>query len=140
MKKKGHAESSVMELFTVSVDKVTELSGTRSVIGERVEENGLTVLPVSKLSIGFAGGGADIVKGRKQNTPAGTGAKVSLDPVAMLVIDQEGGVRLLSVPKQEPPSHAAETVNAVAEQVRGFLSDMAAKKEAKKREKEEGKG
>ncbi len=135
MKKEQQQSRAMTELFTVSVDKVAELSGTRSVVGEKVEENGVTVLPVSKLSIGFAGGGADVHKGRKNNQPAGTGAKVSMDPVAMLVIDGEGGVRLLSVPKQEAPSHTTETVQAVAEQIREFLDDRAAKKEAKKQEK-----
>lgn len=115
--KKQQTPSPMIELFSLTADKVVALANANSVLGERVSENGVTVIPVSKLSVGFAGGGADVEKGRnKRNAPAGTGAKVSLDPVSFLVIDGKD-VRLLAVPGQEKPSKVMETVTAVAKQL-----------------------
>ena len=92
----------LMEVLSFTADKTMELANANSVIGERIEVDGITVIPVSKVSAGFAGGGADIRnadKKRSQN-PAGAGAKVSVTPMTFLVI-KEGDARLISVKAQE---------------------------------------
>ena len=120
--------SSVFDLFSLTADKVIELADANSVLGERIDENGVTVIPVSKLSVGFAGGGSDIENGRnKHNAPAGAGAKVSLDPVSFLVIDGKD-VRLLPVPGQEKPSKIGETVVSVAKQLKSMKKEKKDKK------------
>ena len=136
MKEKEISAHPVADLLSISAETVRELSAAGPLLGEGIEENGVHVFPVSRLSVGLAGGGADIVKGRKQSAPAGTGAKVSLDPVAVLVVGQDGEVSVRTIPKQEAPSHATETVEAVGDQIRRFLDDRAAKKGSGKSKEE----
>ena len=95
----------LMEVLSFTADKTMELANANSVMGERIEVDGITVIPVSKVSAGFAGGGADIRNADKKRTqnPAGAGAKVSVTPMTFLVI-KEGDARLISVNAQEGDS------------------------------------
>lgn len=93
------------ELMSMIADRTMELARQNSVLGEKIEENGLTIIPVSKLSVSFAGGGADMLDTQKSkhNLPSGGGAKVSLTPMSFLVIEN-GNARVISV---APPINTA---------------------------------
>ena len=115
-----------MEVLSFTAEKTMELANANSVMGERIEVDGITVIPVSKVSAGFAGGGADIrnaVKKRTQN-PAGAGAKVSVTPMTFLVI-KEGDARLITINAQEGGSEG--WISAVIEQFKNLI-----KKDSKK--------
>ena len=91
----------------LTVDKLLEVKKSVNTTSQAIELNGKTIIPVSKISVGFAGGGANISdknKGRSKN-PAGTGAGISQTPMAFLVIDGEN-VQILRVP---PESKSADT-------------------------------
>lgn len=82
------SKSSLLKVMEFTVDSVMALANANSVLGTPIEADGMTIFPVSRLSVGFAGGGADIddtAKRKKQN-PAGAGAKVSVTPLTFLVI------------------------------------------------------
>lgn len=84
-----------------TVDKLLEMKASTKVTSQPIEKDGVTVIPVSKISMGFAGGGADIsdtAKGKNKN-PAGAGAGISETPVTFLVLDGEK-VTLLKPPAQ----------------------------------------
>ncbi len=76
----------VKELLSFVTDKAMQLAKENAMLGEPIEKNGLTIIPVSQFSASFAGGGVDGASNTKQ-TPAGGGAKVSLVPMSFLVID-----------------------------------------------------
>ena len=93
------------------MQKLREMVDANTVIGDPIETpDGVTILPVSKIKIGYAGGGSDFAT---KNYPAnrdnafggGTGAGVTITPVAFLIIKGES-VRLL--PIAEPASGAVD--------------------------------
>lgn len=98
IKAKTTAAENLMNLMSFTADKALELADANSVLGERIEIDGMTIIPVSKVSAGFAGGGANIINAtaRKSNTPAGSGAKVTVTPISFLVI-HEGEIKVVAV-------------------------------------------
>ena len=98
--------------IALALDKLKEIIDTTSVLGERIVTDDMTIIPVSKVDVGFAGGGADMTDARhqKKNTPVGTGAKISMTPVTFLVLDKNGA-HLLNVSAK--PSTTEQIVNAV---------------------------
>jgi uncharacterized spore protein YtfJ len=106
----------VMNVLQFVAEQTMALSKQNSVLGTPIEKDGVTIIPVSKISVGFAGGGADLLdEGRKkQRHPAGGGAKVSITPMSFLVIEG-GDVRAVSVELPERTA-AAEIVDAVLDQ------------------------
>lgn len=128
---RSNGEGSLLKVLSFTADKTMQLADANSVLGDRIEADGMTIIPVSKLSVGFAGGGADVtdaVKKKKQN-PAGAGAKVTLTPMSFIVI-KDGEARLISVSGEKKPTGTSEIIAAVTEQI---YSAIKSAKESKKK-------
>ena len=55
------SENKVNNLLGVSMDKIKEMVDVNTVIGDPITApDGTTVIPVSRVSYGFAGGGSDL--------------------------------------------------------------------------------
>ena len=94
------------------------------------------MIPVSKLSFGFASGGSDFTtKNQKPATPTtfggGTGAGAKLEPLAFLVVKGDS-VRLLSVapPPATTVDRVIDMVPEVVDKVTGFIEKQQEKKAA----------
>lgn len=94
------AGGTLMEILSFTAEQTRSLADANGVLGEPLVIDGATVIPVSRVSAGFAGGGADIRNEKKSQTPAGVGARVTLTPVTFLVF-KDGQVRQISVSREE---------------------------------------
>jgi len=114
-------ESNLIKVLSYTLDSVQKLADANSVLGERIEVNGKTIIPVSKISVGFAGGGADLIDAnkKKKQTPAVSGGNVTVTPLTFLVIDEDG-VKTVNVKAEKKPSTAAEVVTAIMEQLKSM--------------------
>ena len=115
-------KGNLMNVLTFVADQTMALAKENSVLGERIEKDGVTVIPVSKLTVGFAGGGADVMDGdrKKHRHPAGGGANVALTPMSFLVIS-EGEVQVVSI-KGDPHSPKSEIIDAVIHAFKGLVN------------------
>ena len=86
-------------LMDVTLQRLREMADGNSVIGNPIHTaDGTIILPVSKVSYGFASGGSDVgSKATKDMFGGGSGAGVSVVPVAFLVVRPDGEVRLLQI-------------------------------------------
>ena len=89
------------ELMENTMSKIRELVDVNTIVGAPITTaDGITLIPVSKVSFGFAAGGSDFqTKNGRDGKPdpfgGGSGAGVKIEPVAFLII-RDGGVRVLS--------------------------------------------
>ena len=92
------AEHTIQGLMNVTMDKVRQMADANTIIGKPIKtEDGTTIIPVSRVTFGFASGGSDVApKAEKQMFGGGTGAGVSVTPVAFLVISG-GNVRTVQL-------------------------------------------
>ena len=83
------AEKSAGAILTSTIDKIRDLVDTSTIIGEPIyAEGGTTIIPVSKVTYGFASGGADFPsKSNKDLFGGGGGAGVTITPIAILVVN-----------------------------------------------------
>ena len=107
-----------------TIAKIREMVDSNSVIGQPITTpDGVTIIPVSKISVGVGGGGSDYVSkhANKQENPFGGGAGggVKVTPVAFLVV-KEGSVRVLPI-----PAPANTTADRIVEQVPDLLDNLA---------------
>lgn len=107
-----------------TIAKIREMVDVNSVIGTPITTpDGVTIIPVSKISVGVGGGGSDFVSKNpnKQDNPFGGGAGggVKVTPVAFLVV-KEGSVRVLPI-----PAPANTTADRIVEQVPDVLDKLA---------------
>ncbi len=107
-----------------TIAKIREMVDANTVIGTPITTpDGVTIIPVSKISVGVGGGGSDFVSKNvnKQENPFGGGAGggVKVSPVAFLVV-KEGSVRVLPI-----PAPANTTADRIVEQVPDVLDKLA---------------
>lgn len=122
---KKNAISAMME---ASMGKIREMVDSNTVVGEPiVTADGVTLIPVSRLSFGFGCGGGDYGK-QPDKMGAGAAAGVRVEPMAFLVV-KDGVTRMLPVgtPAITTVDRIVEMVPQVMDRVEGFID--------KKREK-----
>ena len=92
------SEHPIQGLMGTTMEKIRDMVDVNTIIGDPiVTPDGTTIIPVSKVSFGFASGGSDIpAKVPKEVFGGGSGAGVSIQPLGFLVVHQ-GDVRLLEM-------------------------------------------
>jgi uncharacterized spore protein YtfJ len=78
---------SLSEVIKTALDQMQYIAKTETVIGEPINVGNVTLIPVSRVSIGFAAGGAG--KDDKCASGAGTGGGISITPVAFLSVSDD---------------------------------------------------
>lgn len=110
------AEHPVQGLMGATVDKIRELADANTIIGTPMSvDANTTIIPVSKVTMGFASGGSDVgAKASKEMFGGGSGAGVSITPIAFLIVSN-GSVRTVQLAERVSPIDNA--VNALPELV-----------------------
>ena len=87
-------KSSAAGILESTIEKVKDLVNVSTIIGEPMKvEGGVTIIPVSKVTYGFASGGSDFPsKNNKDIFGGGGGPGVTIIPVAFLIVDAYGNV------------------------------------------------
>ena len=96
-------EHPIGSLMDTTMEKIKEMIDVNTLIGDPITSpDGTLIIPVSKVSYGFAAGGSDLPtkKENKDCFGGGSGAGVTIQPVAFLTVYQ-GDVRLVSVDREE---------------------------------------
>lgn len=109
------AEHPIEGMMGVTMEKIRQLVDANTVIGEPITVDGATIIPISRVTFGFASGGSDVgAKTNKQMFGGGTGAGVSIAPIAFLVISG-GNVRTIQLVEHVSPVDSA--INALPDLV-----------------------
>lgn len=105
------ADHTLHDLMGVTMDKIRELAASNTIIGDPITTpDGTTILPVSKVTFGVASGGSDFSgKTNKDHFGGGSGAGVTLAPVAFLVI-KNGSVRTIQLSSENAALDRAITM------------------------------
>ena len=112
------------ELMQSTMDNVRSMLKMDTVVGDPiVTPDGITLIPISRISVGFGGGGVEFTASKVgQDRPYGGGnaTGVKIEPIGFLVI-KEGGVRMIPV-----AAPANTTVDRIVEMVPDTLDKIAA--------------
>ena len=124
----------INELMGTTMEKIKTMMDANTIIGEPIQTGDVTLIPVSRLSFGFAGGGSDFVtknqKSGMDNTfGGGSGASAKLEPVAFVIVRGDN-VKLLPVvpPAATTVDRVIETVPEVVDKVTAFIEKQQEKK------------
>lgn len=134
------SENPIQGIMGTTMEKIKEMVDVNTIIGDPVTTpDGTTIIPVSKVSFGFASGGSDLPTKQPKNTfGGGGGAGISIQPIAFLVVSA-GNVKLMQMTMGE--NTANNIVNMVPEVVDKigamFHKDKATVKEVKTEAKTE---
>ena len=125
-------EQSAAGILATTIEKVRQLVDVSTIIGDpiKLSEN-ITVIPVSKVTYGFASGGSDFPsKSNAELFGGGGGAGVTINPIAFLVL-KDGEVTLKHITAND---NAAERIVNMIPDVIDKVSGIAEKAKSGKDE------
>jgi len=121
------------ELLEAIAAKVREMAKTETIVGEPIVLGDVTLVPVTRVMVGFGGGsGGDVdAKSDKAQKAAGSGGGggggVRVEPAAFIVL-QRGEVSIMAVPGKR--GALAELFDQVPELVEKLVAQQKSKKES----------
>lgn len=126
-------EHPITDLMGQTMARIKEIIDVDTIVGEPiVTPDGTTVIPVSKVAVGFGSGGSDFVpKNARQDAPlafgGGGGGGVTVSPVCFVVISPIMGTQVLNV-----NASANSTVDRLVEMIPGAINKVASFVEGRK--------
>ena len=105
------SEHPINGMMDLSMEKIREMADANTIVGTPITApDGTMLIPISKVSLGFATGGADFggheketekkdatVTDRKSNFGGGAGAGVNITPIAFMVFPPDGNFRMMPI-------------------------------------------
>lgn len=118
------------DFVETTMGKVHEMVDSNAIVGEPITTpDGVTVIPISRVSFGFGSGGGDYGT-TKTNFGGGAGAGVKIDPVAFLII-KDGMTRIMpvAIPAAATVDRMLDLVPEVMDRVENFINKKKEEKE-----------
>ena len=124
----------ISDLMTTTMQKLREIADVNTIVGKPIAAGEVTIIPISRLTVGFASGGSDFTsKNQKPESDnafgGGSGAGMNLSPVAFLIVKGDS-VKLMPVapPASSTVDRVVEMVPEVIDKVTGFIEKQQDKK------------
>lgn len=124
------------QIIEASLSKIGSVADVNTVIGEPiVTSSGVTIIPFSKVSVGFASGGADYdgknpAPDKDPHFAGGNGAGVSVTPLGFLIVENND-VRLLDINNpgtpdapSDPVSKTLNTINSIVDKAPDIIAKI----------------
>ncbi|MCX7904216.1 MAG: GerW family sporulation protein [Caloramator sp.] len=116
-------EHPIEALMRTTMDSLKEMIDVNTIVGDPVEtKDGTVIIPISKVSIGFASGGSEFTREGKMDEKAkfpfggGSGAGMAVSPVAFLVVSKDS-VKLL-------PVNQANSIERIIDGIPDLIEDI----------------
>ena len=106
-------ENKIQDIIKTSLENIRNMVDANTVIGNPINtDSGTTIIPISKVSMGFASGGLDFngknakpypaPQSNQQNFGGGGGTGLSVMPVGFLIVSRDGDVSMINVGDKTP--------------------------------------
>lgn len=120
----------VSEVMEATMGKIREMVDSNAIVGEPITTpDGVTLIPVSRVSFGFGSGGGTYGQ-TSERFGGGGGAGVKIDPVAFLIV-KDGMTRIMpvAVPAVATVDRVLEMAPQLFDRVEGFVAKRKEEKE-----------
>jgi len=118
-------ETPIKQMIEAALSNIKNVADANTVIGNPIVVNeNITVIPFSKVSVGFASGGSDFGKNTSQpNFAGGNGAGLTVVPMGF-IIAAFGDVRVIDLKSPSSYNAPADPVNKTIDAVNGIIDKM----------------
>lgn len=116
-------KNTINDIMDTSMARIRDMVDVNTVVGDPIQTpDGITIIPVSKVTFGFGSGGSEYPIKEKSGIGGGGAAAVKLEPIGFLIV-KDGNVRMLNVsqPAGTTVDRLVEMIPDVIERVQGFI-------------------
>ena len=132
-------QTKLQDMIRTSLESIRAMVDANTVVGTPIQTpSGTTIIPISKVSVGYASGGLDFAnKNAQKNFGGGGGTGLSVQPVCFLAVNAQGEVEVLPVAKDgasDPVERVADLIEKTPDIIgrikRIFKKDKTNKKQS----------
>ncbi len=109
------SDNKMSEILRASLDGIRDFTKTDTFLGTAIEtKSGVTVIPVSKITVAFATGGVDYNSKRSsssQNFGGGGGSGINVNPIGFLTVGPDASVQLIPIDSRSSGNTVQEVIN-----------------------------
>ncbi len=130
------SEHPIQGLMATTMQSIKEMVDVNTIVGSPVETaDGTVIIPISKVSFGFAAGGSEFNTPEKIKAPdnsnlfgGGSGAGVSIQPVAFMIVGKNQ-IKLMPVNQDNPVDKLVDYIPDAVDKISSVISSKKGKKE-----------
>ena len=145
-----NGKNKISEVIASSLDSLKNIVDADSVIGTPIETaSGTVIIPISKVSVGFVGGGNDYAgknaqASGKNNFGGASGSGVTVKPVGFIVVSASGAVSVLNIDQPGGANDLGSSIQTIIDKAPEVIEKIKAafgkkKKDGEEAEEEAGK-
>lgn len=126
-------QNSLSDLMDSVMSNLQKMVDVNTIVGDSVESHdGTVIMPISKVSFGFVAGGGEYVmdtKKQEEKLPfaGGSGAGVSLQPVAFMVVGHDQ-TRLMTINQNSLYDRIIDSIPVLVDKVSDTVKEATQKK------------
>lgn len=130
-------QNKLQDMIRTSLESIRAMVDANTVVGTPITAAGTTIIPISKVSVGYASGGLDFGSkaSAEKNFGGGGGTGLTVQPVCFLTVDAEGKVEIFPIAK-DGPADSVERWADVIEKAPDILARVKAVLKKAKRKKD----
>lgn len=113
-------ENKLEDMIRTSLDGIRSMIDANTIVGDPIKTDcgSVTIIPVSKVMVGYASGGVDFnskkdTADKSKNFGGGGGTGLTVTPVAFLVVNSEGHVDVINIGTPAPMDLVGQAANAI---------------------------
>ena len=108
-------QTKLQDMIRTSLESIRAMVDANTVVGTPIQTpSGTTIIPISKVSVGYASGGLDFAnKNAQKNFGGGGGTGLSVQPVCFLAVNAAGEVEVLPIAKDGPADPVERVVDLI---------------------------
>ena len=110
--------------------ELERIASTKTVVGEPITAAGKTIIPISKISMGFGAGGGEGKKDNESGYGGGGGAGAKIEPVAFIMLSEDE-TKIFRISER---GDAGSIINAIPDLVPDILDRLKGMKGKQKKE------
>lgn len=131
-------QNKMQDMIRTSLESIRTMIDANTVVGSPIETPaGTTIIPISKVSVGYASGGLDSVKvEQKKSFAGGGGTGLTVQPVCLLAVHADGSVEMIPVGSVAGKPDKLERIADLVEKTPDVLSRIKAVFARKKKDDE----
>jgi len=121
---KNMGQHPIEELMRTTMENIKEMVDVNTIVGDAVQTvDGTVIIPVSKVTFGFAAGGGEFSNNKRAETNAfpfagGSGAGVSINPVAFMVVGRNNTIKMIPVSPDATLDRVLDNLPNIIEKVK----------------------
>ncbi len=115
-------DNPLSSLLNISMENLKRLVDVNTIVGSPIISGEATIIPVSKVKLGFLSGGSEIGKEGKPPFGGASGSNMTIEPVCFIVI-LKNEVKIVSINNESPLEYIIKTIPKLVENTKSLFKD-----------------